>query len=245
MNTIKSSVKIAFSIFSAMIIMVFLPVTISALETDQTEGVEDMTNNNKSSEKNNHQKNMDFLIENYNLSAEELENIDLDRFIEDYNLYTLEYTADEVQQILSDERDMYIDDGSTERLKLFEMKSDDTLTPDQGIRRIGYYYNEGTLLQIIIFDFQENVWYVNDEEPCPMTSDDVSKLLSLEDKYHVFQWDSNYEGKEASSTGSLRWKLVYEFDDGSCRSFGGYTKDMSHLPENFREVDTLIRSIIK
>ncbi len=184
------------------------------------------------------------MIEKYNFTAEELVDIDLERFIEDYALDTLDYTPEEVHQILSDERDMYIDDGITERFKIFDQKSDNTATPDMGITRIGYYYNEGTLLRRVIFDLENKVWFMDKNEAVPLSTDEVDSLLSLDENYHVFQWNANYEGEEKETTGSLRWKLVFEFKNGSYRSFSGYTRDMSHLPDNFWEVNDLIKEIV-
>ena len=222
----------------------YLPVCVcSAQNTEQTKGVGEMSE--KAENRSTYQENLDFLMEKYDFTADELADIDLERFIEDYDLYNLDYTPEEIQQILSDERDMYIDNGVTERFKIFDQKSDDTTTPDMKITRIGYYYNEGTLFQRIVFDFQNNVWYLNENEAVHLEKDEADSLLSLDDKYHVFQWDANYEGEEEETTGSLRWKLVFEFENGSYRSFGGYTRDMSHLPDNFREVSDLIRKIIK
>lgn len=234
--------------FKQLILIGMMMVLISAgiqgaQETEQMKGVGEMKG--KADNGTTYQENLDFMIENYNFTAEELADIDLERFIEDYALDSLDYTPEEVQQILSDERDMYIDDGTTERFKIFDQKSDDTATPDKGISRIGYYYNEGTLLQRIVFDLENNVWYLNKNEAVSLDTDEADSLLSLDENYHVFQWDANYEGEEEETTGSLRWKLVFEFEDGSYRSFGGYTKDMSHLPDNFREVNDLINDLIR
>ena len=224
-------------------IMTFIPAGVQGTqETEQTKGAGEMKG--KADNGTTYQENLDFMIENYNFTADELADIDLERFIEDYALDSLDYTPEEVQQILSDERDMYIDDGTTERFKIFDQKSDDTATPDLGITRIGYYYNEGTLLRRIVFDLENNVWYMDKNEAVPLGTDEADSLLSLDENYHVFQWDANYEGKEQDTTGSLRWKLVFEFKNGSYRSFGGYTKDMSHLPDNFREVNDLIKEIV-
>ena len=225
-------------------IIVSMPACVQGTqETEQTKGVEEMSG--KSGNQSTYQKNLEFLIEKYDFTADELADIDLERFIEDYDLYTPDYTPEEIQQILSDERDMYIDDGISERFKIFNQKSDDTATSDMRITKIGYYLNEGTLLQRIVFDLQNNVWYLNKNEAVQLSKDEADALLSLDKNYHVFQWDENYEGEEKETTGSLRWKLVFEFENGSYKSFGGYTKDMSHLPDNFAEVNNLIKEIIQ
>ena len=45
--------------------------------------------------------------------------------------------------------------------------------------------------------------------------------------------------------GTLLRRIVFGFENGSYRSFGGYTRDMSHLPDNFREVNDLINDIVQ
>lgn len=185
-----------------------------------------------------------FMMTAYGFREEELLGIDLKRLIEDYGLRREAYTADEVREILELEADVYQDDGSTELFSILEEEGG-TLKEGAEICRIGYYCNQGTLIRKLVFDLENQQFYVNNTDPQPLSKEQIRTLRELPSKWGIGKWDSYYEGEEEPSTGSLKWKLVFELEDGSCGVYGGYTKDMTHLPKTYQDVDRELNSVIK
>ena len=181
-----------------------------------------------------------FMMSKYALTEEELAGYDLVKLMADFDFRNLEYTADEVREILADQGKYYVDTGYTKLFSILDMKEDGKLTHDGEIIRIGFYYNEGTILRKIIYDLQEKKIYNNSVEPAEMSDPHYEKLSSLADDFGIYDWDNYYGGEEKPSTGSLRWKIVFVCADGSACAYGGYTNDMSHLPENFSDVRNVL-----
>lgn len=189
--------------------------------------------------------NLKYLIDTYGLDEEELLDIDLEKLISDYKMRSLDYTAEEVRNILRDERDIYLDDGTTELFSIFDRDTDTDYNAEANIRRIAYYYNQGSLFQRSVFDLENGVFFVNTASPMKLNDEQLSMLQDLVNKWDILEWEEYYEGEEEPSTGSLRWKLVLEFDDDITCAFGGYTKDMTHLPGTYRGVNEELQSVIK
>ena len=179
---------------------------------------------------------LSFMMEKYALTEEDLAGYDLVRLNADYDFQNVDYTAEEVREILADQGQYYMDTGYTKLFSILDMKEEGKITRDSEIVRIGFYYNEGTLLRKIIYDLREKSIYNNSVEPAEMSDIRYKKLSALAGDYDIYSWDNYYEGEEKPSTGSLRWKIVFLCADGSACAYGGYTQDMTHLPENFTEV---------
>lgn len=191
-----------------------------------------------------HEDDLTFMMTTYGLEKEELAGIDLKRLIEDYQMRTREYTAEEIREILTDEADMYQDDGSTALFAILEQEGGALEDTDQ-ISRIGYFYNPGTLVQKAVFDLENKLFYVDNTDSHPLTEEQYKLLKELPEKWQITDWDEWYEGEEQESTGSFAWKLVFELADGSFCVYGGYTKDMSHLPKTYNDVNRELRSVMK
>ena len=187
---------------------------------------------------------MEFMTEEYGFKEKELEGYDLIRLMKDYDFRNLDYTADEVREILEDQGKYYQNDGYTQLFYALNAEEGGTLDRDSEITRIGFYYNEGTLIRKVIYDLESKKIYDNSAEPKEMTGEQCSALTNLASEYGIYEWDNTYDGEEESgSTGSLRWKLVFECGDGSQCVYGGYTRDMTNLPERFNEIKKLLLSI--
>lgn len=187
---------------------------------------------------------MEFMTEEYGFEEKELEGYDLIRLMKDYDFRNLDYTADEVREILEDQGKYYQNDGYTQLFYALNAEEGGTLDRDSEIARIGFYYNEGTLIRKVIYDLESKKIYDNSVEPKEMTEEQYSALTDLASDYGIYEWDNYYGGEEESgSTGSLRWKLVFECSDGSQCVYGGYTQDMTHLPGKFNEIKKLLLSI--
>ena len=188
-----------------------------------------------------HEENLQYMTETYDLTREELDGVDIDRFIEDYGLREEDYSSDEIREILAEEGDLYIDAGSTALYSLLREEEGGAADPEQEIRRIGFFYNEGTLNQRIIIDLEKEVYYLNDTHENPLSDVKAVELRKLIATYHLDEWKNHYEGEEGFSTGSLVWKLVLVMENGQKAVFGGRTGDMTHLPENFGEFSYCVR----
>ena len=86
---------------------------------------------------------------------------------------------------------------------------------------------------------------MDNPDPNPLTDEQMKLLKELPDKWGIPKWDSWYEGEEESGTGSLSWKLVFELEDGTYCVYGGYTSDMTHLPETYSDVNKELVSVMK
>ena len=216
-------------------------------QTDHKEEVKEMTNettNEMMDESSIYEDDLTFMVETFGLREEELIGIDLKRLIEDYRLRTMDYTAEEIREILKDQGDMYQDDGTTELFSIFEQEGG-ALKEGAEIRRIAYYRNPGTLVQKAVFDLEYEEFFVDNPDPHPLTEEQVKLLKELPDKWGITKWDSWYEGEEESGIGSLSWKLVFELEDETYCVYGGYTSDMTHLPETYNDVNKELVSVMK
>ncbi len=187
---------------------------------------------------------IEFLNETYGITEEELHNVDVERFIDDYQLRRLEYTKDEILQILDENGDMYIDDGTTELFSIFDNKEGHLLQKGDRPKKIGFYVNSGTLLHEIVCDLESRNYYVDDAVPHNIEDRVYDDLYNLGDKYIVNKWESRYEEKESHSTGSFEWILAFDIGNENVCVYSGYTDDMSCLPPDFNEVETIFYDLI-
>lgn len=203
--------------------------------------VEDETNTIEIERRNNEMSDIEYMTGKYGFEEEELEGIDLARLINDYRLKDLDYTEEEVRQIIASEGDRYFDDGSTRIYGIFAEKGNSLKESDE-IKKIGLYINAGTDTQRVVFDLERNVYYLNDTTESTLSEDNAKKLLDIPAKYDLYSWQGHYEGDEDKNTGSYEWRLVFECGDGNYAVYDGYTTDMSHIPENYYEVKNEIMS---
>ncbi len=177
---------------------------------------------------------LQFMMENYGFSEEELEGLDVIKFVGDFELCTRDFSAEEVHDILSAQKDMYVDDGST---ALYSILSKDgrELRKDDSVNRMGLYLNNGTMRQQLVFEFEKDVYYVNNVKPRPLTTQQSAQLRELLEDCKVFDWERHTEGEEEESTGSFSWKLVLQTSNGEYCTYDGYTCDGSNLPDTFND----------
>lgn len=224
-------------------------------ETEQADSV-GFTENDTSTDKSNAESEDDFMnknssdlsairvfmMEEYGLSEEELEGYDLIRLMDDYDFREMDYTTEEVREILADQGEYYKDTGYTELFYFLNAEEGGNIKDAGEVQRIGFLYNEGTIIRRVVYDLKEEKIYDDSTESVDMTKEQVQKLSTLVDDYRIYEWDNRYfEGDKIETTGSLGWKIVFECTDGSECVYGGYTRDMSNLPDHFSEVtDTLL-----
>lgn len=211
-------------------------------QTDsEAKEVSTMTDNNLYSREENRQ----FLMDQYGFTADQLEGIDLTRFIADYQLRTRDYPAEKVQGFLRRNRDIYQDDGTTELYALLDTAEEGGLPEGAAVQRIGYYRNVGALRQRMVFDLANGVYYLDDATSHPLTTEQTGLLKGTADRWGVPGWEAYCQGEEQPTTGSFRWRLVFELEDGSRCAYGGYTGDMSHLPANFYDLNRELMGVIE
>lgn len=200
---------------------------------------------NMSSENRQYQDDMAFMIEHYGISEEALQDIDLNQFMEDYQLKIRDYTTEEILEILSEEGDIYLIDDNKRLFAILQEEEGGTLEENTEIQCIGYYRNEGTRIQKAIFDLEKKTFYVDGVNANILTNEQFETLKELPSKYEIAKWNNYYECDEQESTGSFRWKLVFVLENGQTCVYGGYTGDMSNLPESFLEVNKELMAIMK
>lgn len=188
--------------------------------------------------------NIQYMIDTYGFSETELQGIDVNKLISDYQLRSMDYTPDEIRKILIDEGDMYVLDEKTILYYVFSANGRVLKNDDTEIACIAMYLNSGTHVQRTIFDLENRVYYVDDAQPHSLSEAQIGDLSQLPGKYNIAEWPQHTEGEEEPSTGNYRWKLIFQLADGEYAVYDGYTKDMTHLPNNFREVRDSLLSVI-
>lgn len=199
---------------------------------------------------NAYQEAMEFMMTKYGFSAEELVGIDLERFIADYALRTMDYSADDVREILDEEKQYYPYDASS---LVFALLGDPSDVPESGndlpqsadITEIAYYANPGSLQRKMAFFLEEGLFYVDSAEPRVLTDEDAEKLRAIPKTTSVSSWAHRYVNstEEEETTGSLEWKIVFLLRDGTECVYGGYTRDMTNLPEDYSAVTDVFEKI--
>ena len=184
-----------------------------------------------------------FMMTKYGLNEDELKGLDLIRLMDDYDFQDMDYTADEIREILMDQGEYYQDTGYTDIFYFLDAEEGNKLSRGTEIQRIGFLYNEGTLNRKIVYDLKNGKYYNDSPNGISMTDAQVKTLHALPETYGIFEWDLYYGGTEAHTTGSLGWKIVFECSDGQICSYGGYTQDMTHLPDKFEDVVRVLFSI--
>lgn len=195
--------------------------------------------------RNEYQNDIDFMIEKYGFTEEDLENFDVSSFVGDYQLRMRNYSKEDIQRIMKKNEDVYYNDGTAWIYTLLDLEEGGKIQDDVNIIRIGYYRNMGSLLEKAVFDLDEKLLYLNEETVTCLTDEQTKLLKNLPSRYNIAHWKNYYEGQEEKSTGSFRWRLVFEAEDGSSYVYGGYTGDMTYIPDNFAEVDEELYGFMK
>lgn len=196
-----------------------------------------------------YKKALAFMVENYGLTVEELAGLDVENIISDYELDKEDYTAEEVRAIIEEQKDFYRLDPAADIYSLLGDISDipasgNDLTADADIVKIAFYENPGSLQRKMLFDLEENMYFVDDIMPRDLTADQVSTLKSIAKNTDISTWKHCYESdNEAETTGSYAWKLVFLLSDGTECVYGGYTRDMTTMPESYSSVKDILAGI--
>lgn len=215
------------------------------IDTNSTAILEDNTMTGS----DDYKKALTFMIEKYGFTVEELLGVDVEALIEDYCLESEEYTKEEIQEILEDMGDSYRLSSAREAFSVLgntsEVPADSPDLPENpDIARLALYINSGSRQQRMAFDFEDYLYYTDDEVPYILEEEQADALKSVLNEAGVSSWNHYYEdGDEPETTGSLRWKLVIVLKDGTICSYGGYTRDMSNLPENFSRLEEVFTEV--
>mgnify|MGYP001652672404 CR=1 FL=1 len=182
-------------------------------------------------------------MERYGFSEEELAGIDVIQFIRDYQLESRQYSKEEILAILESEADAYIDDGTTQIFLILEQPGR-KLTNEDTIITAGFYLNEGTAIDKVVCDLENNVFYYNTPDAYHLSQELKEELLKLSTSGKLRDWELHTEGKEGPSTGSYYWILAFETKNGEFCTYDGFTRDMSHLPDGYYDVKHIFDEII-
>ncbi|MBE5998203.1 MAG: hypothetical protein E7239_10765 [Sarcina sp.] len=190
-----------------------------------------------------------FMAEQYGLTAEELMGIDVERLIEDYQLDRMDYSAQEVREILEEQGDSYqlqLEDDIYALLgNINDIPASGTdLTPDADIVKIAFYENPGSLQRRMLFDLEDCLGFLDDAVPFELSAEQVGSLKQIAADAKISSWQHKYaRSDEKETTGSYAWKMVFLLSDGRQCIYGGYTQDMTGLPADYNTVAETFRSI--
>ena len=192
-----------------------------------------------------------FMIEKYGFTVEELLGLDVEALIADYRLDSEDYTKEEIAEIIEDQREYYLLNPADEIFSILGNPDDvpaisSDLPENADIAKIAMYINSGSLQRRVLFDLEDELYYVNDGTPYVLEPEEADKLKAVLKEAGVSSWEHVYEKDgEPETTGSLGWKLVIVLKDQTECVYGGYTRDMSNLPDGFDQVDTVFSEIAK
>lgn len=198
-----------------------------------------------------YKKALAFMINKYGFTVEELLGLDVEALVEDYQLDKDEYTKEEIVEIIEDQRDYYLLDPADEIFSLLgntdEVDPNSADLPENAdIAKIAMYLNAGSLQERFLFDFEEKLYYVNDGIPYVLEEDQIETIKTGIKEAEVSTWNHYYESSdEQETTGSFGWKLVILLRDGTECAYGGYTRDMSTLPDQFDKLETALTNAVK
>ncbi len=186
-----------------------------------------------------------FMVENYHLSREDLEGLDVEALIHDYGLDEFRYTSDELRKILEENRNYYV---ITEENRLFsilnptdEIPESEDLKKDDDIIMVGFYENPGSLQRYVLFDLENKVFYIDNATPHPLSEAAVNSLKDIGKNTSVCEWEHKTNGFGSGTTGSYAWKLLFLLNDGRTCIYGGAT-DGGTLPEDYDDVLELLNA---
>jgi len=220
---------------------------LSSAESTDFGGSKDAIVENEVSEEGEdmQQQAIEYLIEKFGMTEEELQGVDAVKFIDDYKIKEFDYTAEEIREILSDQKYAYVDDGTTEIYDLIEKEGDAVQSEDQ-IKRIAYRRVSGTEWKTAVFDLRKGEFYVDDTQAHEMTDEQKEMISSLYSTYGVEGWKREYYDARQATTGSFEWRLVLEYKDGNISSYKGYTtSNFDSFPDNFKEMDSMLEDMMR
>ena len=195
-------------------------------------------------------KGLDLMAEKYGITAEELEGINVEILIEDYQLDKMDYSAEEVRQIIEDQGKFYWEEPQDDIYALLGDTNDipssgKDLTRNADIIKIAFYENPGSLQKKMIFDLEAQVCYIDNAVPFELSTDQVSALKNIASISNITSWQHRYENNnEIETTGSYAWKMVFLLSNGEQCVYGGYTQDMTSLPEDYFTVVRAFESTV-
>lgn len=181
-----------------------------------------------------------FLMDEFGYTEADLAGLDTEALVEDYQLRTENYTRQEVDEILSEYRHVY---ELTEEDEIYRILRD----PDQDcsdspdlpegadIAKIAVYISSGTSQKRYLFDLDNDSFYADDAVRQDLTAGQKEQMLSAITEAQIDKWPHYTDNtrSEQPSTGSFGWKFAFQLRNGTVCSYGGYTKDMTGLPEGF------------
>lgn len=183
----------------------------------------------------------EYLVKVYGFTEEELENIDMHLFAKVGRFREEERSSEDLHAILEKYRDKMTNENYPEEMLILTARGNNRIKQGTRVVKIGYYLNSGTYVQEAVFDVAEKKYYVNDNAGREFLDD----LSDITDRYEVYKWESNTEGKELKTTGNYAWKLVFEDADGTNYVYTGNSPDGSHLPDTYKELSKELIDICK
>ncbi len=201
----------------------------------------------------------EYLIAEYNLTEDEIEDVDLDVFIEelqltkenvqgiDMHIFLQKYKEDLNQKV--NENAVYYQ-YITENERINEKLTEEEL---QTIKRVALCRSSGTDLLSIIIDYEKAIIYygkqvylLNDgavpTNEVILSEEKIENLNSMWKECEVLSWEKEYIGTSEGTTGSYGWSLYFELEDGKIKMYHGSGVLGDNTPNKFGVIMTTLNS---
>lgn len=201
----------------------------------------------------------EYLIEEYNLTEEEIGEVDLNDFIEE-----LQLTKDAVQgmdiriflQKYKVDLSQKVNENAVHYQYLRENeKINQKLTEEElkTVKRIALCHSSGTDLLSIVIDYENETIYYGDQtyllangavptNEVILSEEKIESLNNMWKECEVLSWEKEYIGTSEGTTGSYGWSLYFELEDGKIKMYHGSGMLGDNTPNKFGVIMTTLNS---
>lgn len=167
----------------------------------------------------------EYLMEVYGLTAEDLENINIDLFSKIVEYREKNWSNEMLKFQFDGLKEDLIDENYSDIYLILSPETNKKIPQGTKVKKIGYYINPGTFAQKMVFDLEKKVFYVDDYTEYKFDED----LTNVVDDYKIYEWDTCASGeKNDNSTATYGFKLVLLGEDDHKYVYEGH--GMSDLP---------------
>lgn len=201
----------------------------------------------------------EYLIEEYNLTENEIEGVDLDALIEEIQVTKDTFQSIDIHIFLQQYKE-YLNRSSNEKVTYYQyMREDeeicDKLTEEQlkTIKRVALCRTSGTEIFSVIIDYEqgyiyygEQVYLLNDgaTPTNEVVLDEKKKeiLNNLWIKAKITSWENEYIGSNEGTTGNYGWSLYFELENGQIIRYRTTGVLEDNAPDEFGDVITVLNT---
>ncbi|WP_075722006.1 hypothetical protein [Roseburia sp. 499] len=194
----------------------------------------------------------EYLIENYGISEEELEGVDIKSFLWRYQITEDNIDEYDIPRKLKFYKEHFASQGYMNYEYMLYEVADEVLTKGNvnDIIKIAWFVNSGDSLESVVFDFENTriydgarIDYFTNEDLVGNTDDTIKqKVIQLISEYDIYSWKDYYEGGSMEGTTAwYHWSFAVEFSDGTIYRTGGKGLGKEAYPENMYDFIAALR----